>query len=71
MTESAEPILAVESPCIGTCTLGPDGLCVGCFRSADEIGAWLTFSAAQRSAIMKVLPERGQQMFDDEPTNSN
>jgi len=71
MTESAQPIPLVESPCIGTCTLGPDGLCVGCFRSADEIGAWLNLSAARRSAIMKALPERGQQMFDDEPTNSN
>ncbi len=69
MADPAQPIELVESPCIGTCTLGPDGLCIGCFRSADEIASWLSLSAAQRSAVMQVLPERGQQLFDDEPTN--
>jgi predicted Fe-S protein YdhL (DUF1289 family) len=31
---------AVLSPCTGVCTLGEDGLCLGCLRSAGEIAAW-------------------------------
>jgi len=65
MGEPVSPIPEIESPCIGTCTLGPDGLCIGCFRSAEEIGAWLKYSSQQRRAIMQVLPERGQRLFDD------
>ncbi|AKS42372.1 DUF1289 domain-containing protein [Wenzhouxiangella marina] len=67
MGEPIAPIPEIESPCIGTCTLGPDALCIGCFRSADEIAAWLSLSAAQRRAIMRRLPERGQRLFDDAP----
>jgi len=66
VSDPALPIPTIESPCIGTCSLGPDGLCVGCFRSAEEIGAWLSFTADQRRAIIKALPERAQRLFDDE-----
>lgn len=51
--------LPVLSPCIGLCELGPDGLCVGCFRTGNEIAGWMGFSAVQREYLMKyVLPER-------------
>ncbi len=66
MAEPVQPLPDIESPCIGTCTLGPQGLCVGCFRSADEIAAWLSLSAARRIAIMQSLPERAQSLFDDQ-----
>jgi predicted Fe-S protein YdhL (DUF1289 family) len=67
VADPIQPLPLIESPCIGTCTLGPDGLCVGCFRSADEIAAWLTYSADQRRALIEELPRRGQRMFDDDP----
>jgi len=70
MVEPVQPIPLIESPCIGTCTLGPDDLCIGCFRSADEIASWLSLSAGQRSAIMQALPERGQQLFEDAPPDA-
>jgi len=54
-----QPVL---SPCIGICQLGDDGLCVGCLRSADEIGRWLAMGAAERQHIMQiVLPKREAQ----------
>ena len=65
MADPAQPLSAIESPCIGTCTLGPDGLCVGCFRNGEEIAAWLTYSPEQRRAIMQDLPVRAQRLFDD------
>ncbi|HPN79822.1 DUF1289 domain-containing protein [Dokdonella sp.] len=54
-----QPVL---SPCIGICQLGDDGLCVGCLRSADEIGRWLAMGAAERQHLMQiVLPKREAQ----------
>jgi len=66
LSEPAAPIPHIESPCIGTCTLGPGELCVGCFRSAREIAGWLGYSAAQRSAIVRELPERARRLFDED-----
>ncbi len=66
MGEPISPIPEIESPCIGTCTLGPDDLCIGCFRSGAEIGNWLNYSAERRRAIMLELPQRAQQLFDDD-----
>jgi predicted Fe-S protein YdhL (DUF1289 family) len=50
---------AVPSPCIRLCVLDPArGLCAGCGRTLAEIGGWLSFSPAERDAIMKELPAR-------------
>lgn len=64
MSEPTGALLEIESPCIGTCTLGPDDLCIGCFRSSREIAAWMAYSPDERRAIMNVLPQRAQQLFD-------
>lgn len=63
--DSAAELPRVESPCIGTCTLGSDGLCVGCFRSGEEIAGWLSYSPERRRIIMDELPLRLTRMFDD------
>ncbi len=65
MSDPAAPIPLIESPCIGHCTLGAAGLCLGCYRSADEIGAWLSYRPEQRRAIMAELPARAQRLFDE------
>ncbi|WP_376691591.1 DUF1289 domain-containing protein [Wenzhouxiangella sp. EGI_FJ10409] len=65
MSDPARPIPEVESPCIGTCTLGPGDLCVGCFRSATEITGWLGYSPEQRREIMQALPARADRLFDE------
>lgn len=58
MSESA----AILSPCTGVCTLGVDGLCLGCLRTGDEIAAWLALDAAEREYIVAVvLPARAAQ----------
>jgi uncharacterized protein len=49
----------IETPCIKICVLEPEsGFCIGCGRSRDEIGDWLSLSAANRRAVMETLPER-------------
>jgi predicted Fe-S protein YdhL (DUF1289 family) len=49
----------IESPCVKVCVIHPgSGLCVGCLRTRDEIGAWSTMAPADRRAVMDALPAR-------------
>jgi len=66
MAEAAHTLPVIESPCIQICTLGPGNFCVGCFRTAEEIGDWLSYSAEQRQAIMADLPRRADSLFSDD-----
>jgi uncharacterized protein len=51
--------MAIRTPCVNVCALsGVTGLCVGCARTIQEIGAWATLTDAERDAIMEVLPSR-------------
>lgn len=60
MTTPAQPYLrAIPTPCTGVCTLDGDGFCLGCQRSAAEIGGWLAMDDAERLRLMDVvLPAR-------------
>jgi hypothetical protein len=49
----------VASPCNKVCILdGASGLCIGCFRTIDEIAAWGALDDARRAAIVAELPAR-------------
>jgi len=59
MTDEIWTRAEIESPCIKICVIHPqERLCVGCYRSIDEIGRWSTLSAAERQAIMADLSNR-------------
>jgi predicted Fe-S protein YdhL (DUF1289 family) len=54
---AAEEVVA--SPCISVCVIdGPSGLCAGCYRTLDEIAAWIDLSPLARRAILDELPRR-------------
>jgi len=55
--ESEQP-QPVESPCIDLCTLDDDDICVGCFRSIDEICAWGGAGNGQRRLIVQMAAGR-------------
>ena len=49
----------IESPCVKVCTLDPSGrVCLGCFRTLEEIGAWGVLSDLQRRDVMARLGDR-------------
>ncbi|POO57265.1 DUF1289 domain-containing protein [Agrobacterium rosae] len=49
----------METPCIDVCSLDPqNGLCIGCYRTIDEIMAWSRYTDAQRHKIMGELAGR-------------
>lgn len=53
------PPKPVSSPCIKVCIVdGASGLCLGCFRTLEEIAAWAGLPERERAAVMKALPER-------------
>ncbi|MEM1159997.1 MAG: DUF1289 domain-containing protein [Pseudomonadota bacterium] len=59
MTDDVWRRQEIESPCVKLCMLSPQsGICVGCFRTGEEIGRWSTYSPEQRQDIMAALPER-------------
>ena len=49
---------AIESPCVRLCTLDHDNVCVGCYRSIDEICAWGNASDDERRAILRAVELR-------------
>lgn len=53
----------VESPCVKLCVVHPEErICVGCFRSIDEISSWSRLTPAERTAIMAELPARAPRL---------
>jgi predicted Fe-S protein YdhL (DUF1289 family) len=49
---------APMSPCINLCTLDLAGVCIGCFRSVDEITRWTSMSAAERWRVIEAAERR-------------
>ena len=49
----------VPSPCVSVCKMNADrSLCLGCYRSIDEIRAWSKAESAERQAIWQTLLAR-------------
>ncbi len=49
----------MTSPCVKVCQMDPRrGLCLGCWRSLDEIARWSSMSDAERQRVTDVLPYR-------------
>ena len=52
----------VASPCINVCKMdAPSGLCVGCFRTIDEITVWSRSDDACRLEILAAVAKRRQE----------
>ncbi|MGA0542912.1 DUF1289 domain-containing protein [Neotabrizicola sp. VNH66] len=50
----------IESPCVKICVIHPEvRLCVGCWRSLDEIAQWSAMTPEARRAVMLTLKGRG------------
>ena len=63
MTDEIWKRAEIESPCVKICVIHPEArLCVGCYRSIDEIGTWSRKPPEERRAIMADLPGRSAQL---------
>ncbi len=43
---------AIPSPCIAVCALDEDDVCIGCYRTGDEITDWFMSDDAQKREIL-------------------
>lgn len=51
----------IESPCVKICMIHPDArICVGCYRTGDEIAKWSSLTPQERREIIAELPSRGR-----------
>ena len=58
-SNSAPPPRPIATPCNKVCIVdGPSGLCLGCYRTLQEIGGWGRLTDDQRAEIMAELPDR-------------
>lgn len=50
-----------ESPCVQICAIHPqEGICVGCYRTLEEIAGWSQMGPVRRRALMAELPGRAR-----------
>ena len=56
---TSKPPTPIATPCIKVCVVdGESGLCLGCFRTLNEISAWASFPDETRDQLMAELPAR-------------
>jgi uncharacterized protein len=49
----------IKSPCIDVCRIdAAEDVCVGCYRTLDEIARWQQMSDAERDRVLEELPAR-------------
>lgn len=48
-----------QSPCINLCRMSPDtGLCLGCYRTLEEIAGWSGLNEAAQQAVLAAVEVR-------------
>ena len=49
----------VQSPCVKLCVVHPEArICIGCYRTIDEITVWSRLTHEARADLMAELPAR-------------
>lgn len=48
----------IKSPCIKVCKYDEDNICMGCYRTMDEITGWLFMSEEQKIKSLSEAKER-------------
>ena len=56
MTQTPNQLIA--SPCISVCTVDRvRGMCIGCLRTLEEIGAWRTMTLDHKRAVVEACAD--------------
>ena len=50
--------MQIESPCIGVCALDENDVCMGCFRTADDITEWSIYSDEEKVEANQMAAQR-------------
>lgn len=57
MTDTEKPL---PSPCVSICALDEEDICVGCFRTGNEISHWGSADNDRRRTILAKARERAR-----------
>ena len=61
--------MSVSTPCIQICQIDADSrLCIGCWRSLDEIAGWSSMNAPQRRDVLARTAQRREGTGNQEGT---
>lgn len=64
--------LKITSPCINICQIdASNGLCLGCFRTIEEITVWSRADDAQRANILATVTQRRMANAIANPTQNH
>ena len=55
MSDATQP---VKSPCIEVCSLNNEDVCIGCYRTANEIIEWFSAPDKRKREILVSVSER-------------
>lgn len=50
----------LKSPCVSICVLNEEDICVGCFRTGNEISHWGSYTNDQRRDVLALSVERSK-----------
>jgi predicted Fe-S protein YdhL (DUF1289 family) len=70
MTDLDSP---AQSPCVRNCCLDDHLICLGCFRSLDEIKEWSVADSQRRRSILQNAVQRREahrMRYDDPPSRT-
>ena len=48
----------VKSPCVEICVLNEQDVCVGCYRTANEITEWTVLDNERKAEVVALAAER-------------
>lgn len=57
----------IKSPCIHVCTKDENGICLGCYRSLEEIRAWYKSTDEEKLKIIENAEQRRVQSDKKNP----
>lgn len=61
--EHVQPPSSINSPCVMVCTIDEkSGLCLGCYRTMDEIAEWRRMGESNRVRLISELALRADQI---------
>ena len=50
----------VKSPCVAICALDENDVCIGCYRTGQEITDWGEMDNEKKRAVLKKVAQREQ-----------
>lgn len=50
--------MAVKSPCRLVCKYNEDKICIGCYRTMEEIVNWINYTDEEKLEVLKKILER-------------